>query len=153
MSLARISVTLVFCVLSAMLARADEIISDQSDAGRDYKRSTIIVPYAFSTEALDTGIGAVFYRKAVFQPQDGAFLTGYATANSSFGLFGGFLTLQLAEPTEHQLLLGGQRVGALRNVEHRDSGGVDIVLHRSFCDIETLVGLVHLLLEERLRPG
>ena len=81
MSWIRISLTLVSCVLSAMLARADEIISDQSDAERNYKRPSIIVPYAFSTEALDTGIGAVYYRKAVFQPQDHVFLTGYATAN------------------------------------------------------------------------
>jgi len=97
MSWTRISLALVSCVLSAMLARADEIISDQSDAKRNYKRPSIIVPYAFSTEALDTGIGAVYYRKAVFQPQDSAFLTGYATANSSFGLFGGFQNLQLSE--------------------------------------------------------
>ena len=97
MSRTQIFLTVGFTVLSAMFARADQVIEDQSDAGREYKRPSIIVPYAFSTEALDTGIGAVYYRKAVFQPQDGAFLTGYATANSSFGLFGGFQNLQLSE--------------------------------------------------------
>ena len=117
MSWTRISFTLVSCVLSAMLARADEIISDQSDAERNYKRPSIIVPYAFSTEALDTGIGAVYYRKAVFQPQDGAFLTGYATANSSFGLFGGFQNLQLSER-----LFFSPTIGLMINDEQRFYG-------------------------------
>ena len=80
-----------------MFARADQVIEDQSDAGREYKRSTIIVPYAFSTEALDTGIGAVLYRKPLFQSNAGAFLTGYGTANSSFGLFGGIQNIQLTD--------------------------------------------------------
>ena len=117
MSWTQISLTLVSCVLSAMLARADEIISDQSDAERNYRRPSIIVPYAFSTEALDTGIGAVYYRKAVFQPQDGAFLTGYATANSSFGLFGGFQNLQLSER-----LFFSPTIGLMSNDEQRFYG-------------------------------
>ena len=117
MSWTRISLTLVSCVLSAMLARADEIISDQSDAKRNYKRPSIIVPYAFSTEALDTGIGAVYYRKAVFQPQDSAFLTGYATANSSFGLFGGFQNLQLSER-----LFFNPTIGLMSNDQQRFYG-------------------------------
>ena len=117
MSWTQISLTLVSCVLSAMLARADEIISDQSDAERNYKRPSIIVPYAFSTEALDTGIGAVYYRKAVFQPQDGAFLTGYATTNSSFGLFGGFQNLQLSER-----LFFSPTIGLMSNDEQRFYG-------------------------------
>ena len=117
MSWTRISFTLVSCVLSAMLARADEIISDQSDAERNYRRPSIIVPYAFSTEALDTGIGAVYFRKAVFQPQDGAFLTGYATANSSFGLFGGFQNLQLSER-----LFFSPTIGLMSNDQQRFYG-------------------------------
>ncbi len=117
MSWIRISLTLVSCVLSAMLARADEIISDQSDAERNYRRPSIIVPYAFSTEALDTGIGAVYYRKAVFQPQDHVFLTGYATANSSFGLFGGFQNLQLSER-----LFFSPTIGLMSNDQQRFYG-------------------------------
>ena len=74
MSWTQISLTLVSCVLSAMLARADESISDQSDAERNYRRPSIIVPFAFSTEALDTGIGATpfsrHYGKAARQSND-----------------------------------------------------------------------------------
>jgi len=117
MSWARISLTLVSCVLSTMLARADEIISDQSDAEREYSRPSIIVPYAFSTEALDTGIGAVYYRKGVFQSEDGAFLTGYATANSSFGLFGGLQNLQLSER-----LFFNPTIGLMSNDQQRFYG-------------------------------
>jgi len=76
---------------------ADQITVDQSDPQREGRPPSIVVPYAFSTEALKTGLGAVYFRKAVFQPQDGLFVTGYGTSNSSFGLFGGLSNLKLSD--------------------------------------------------------
>jgi len=89
---------LLLCgVLIGLNARADQITVDQSDAKRERRSPSIVVPYAFSTEALKTGLGAVYYRKSIFQPQDGLFVTGYGTSNSSFGLFGGLLNTRLSE--------------------------------------------------------
>ena len=86
------------CGLVVVLsARADQVTTDQSDANREQRRPSIVVPYAFSTEALKTGLGAVYYRKGIFQPHDGLFVTGYGTSNSSFGLFGGLLNTRLSE--------------------------------------------------------
>jgi hypothetical protein len=93
----KFSRALLIVVLAATNVSADQITIDQSDAGRERQRPSIIVPYAFSTEALKTGIGAVYYRKGTFKPHDGFFLTGYGTSNSSFGLFGGMTNLQLSK--------------------------------------------------------
>jgi len=117
MSRTQIFLTVGFTILSAMFARADQVIEDQSDAGREYKRSTIIVPYAFSTEALDTGIGAVLYRKPFIQSNAGAFLTGYGTANSSFGLFGGIQNIQLTDR-----LFFNPTIGLMSNDQQRFYG-------------------------------
>ena len=87
----------IFAVLTATNVFADQVTLDQSDPEREGRPPSIIVPFAFSTEALETGLGAVYFRKAVFQPQDGLFLTGYGTSNSSFGLFGGMSNLQLSK--------------------------------------------------------
>ncbi len=63
-----ITLALVFGLLSAMSARADLIVKDQSDAGLEPRPPPVIVPYAFSIDGLDTGVGAVYLRKDVFQP-------------------------------------------------------------------------------------
>lgn len=92
---------IILSTLSAKSAGADQIVNEQSvaggNAGSEKKRPSIIVPYVFSTETLETGLGAFFFRKGVFQPQDTLFLTGYGTSNSSFALFGGLTNLQLTE--------------------------------------------------------
>ncbi len=76
---------------------ADQVTVDQVDPEREGRPPSIIVPYAFSTEALKTGLGAIYYRKGTFQTDDGLFVTGYGTSNSSFGLFGGMTNLQLSK--------------------------------------------------------
>jgi len=88
---------LLIVMLTAANVYADQVTVDQSDPKREGRPPSIIVPYAFSTEALETGLGAVYFRKAVFQANDGVFLTGYGTSNSSFGLFGGMTNLQLSK--------------------------------------------------------
>lgn len=88
---------LSIAVLISTSVQADQVTIDQGDSKREGQRPSIIVPYAFSTEALKTGLGAVYFRKGVFQPHDGFFLTGYGTSNSSFGLFGGMSNLQLSK--------------------------------------------------------
>lgn len=105
------------CIAYITTAQADLIVEDQTDAEREPRRPSIIVPYAFSTDALDTGIGAVFFRKNVFQPQDGMFLTGYGTANSSYGLFGGLFKLRLADR-----LFFDPTIGVMSNDEQRFYG-------------------------------
>jgi hypothetical protein len=74
---------LSIAVLISTSVQADQVTIDQGDSKREGQRPSIIVPYAFSTEALKTGLGAVYFRKGVFQPHDGFFLTGYGTSNSS----------------------------------------------------------------------
>jgi hypothetical protein len=90
-------IALAFSAVLVSIAHADSTTTDQSDVGRERLRPSIIVPYAFSTEALKTGIGAVYFRKGVFQPHDALFVTGYGTSNSSFGIFGGLTNVQLAK--------------------------------------------------------
>ena len=58
---------LVLGVVGTMTASADQVVSDQSDAGRERKRPAIVVPFAFSTEALQTGVGAVYFRKGILK--------------------------------------------------------------------------------------
>jgi hypothetical protein len=84
-------------VLIATSVSADQLTVEQGDPGREGRPPSIIVPYAFSTEALETGLGAVYYRKGTFQSHDGLFVTGYGTSNSSFGLFGGMTNVQLSK--------------------------------------------------------
>ena len=88
---------LLLCVPLSSAPLADQVTVDQTDSMREGRPPSIIVPYAFSTEALKTGLGAIYFRKAVFQDNDGLFLTGYGTSNSSFGLFGGMTNLQLSK--------------------------------------------------------
>ena len=87
---------LLVCLLAGADAYADQVIVNQADADQDDESSALILPYAFATEALETGFGAVYYRKGLFQENDGAFLTGYGTTNSSFGVFGGLRRSQLS---------------------------------------------------------
>ena len=108
---------LVLGVLGSMTASADQVVSDQSDAGREQKRTAIVVPFAFSTEALQTGVGAVYFRKGIFQPQDGLFLMGYGTSNSSFGLFGGLTNVQLTKR-----LFFNPTIGVMINEQQRFYG-------------------------------
>jgi hypothetical protein len=112
-----IIVFLAFGALSAMTARADQIVIDQSDAESENERASIVVPFAFSTETLGTGVGAIYFRKGVFQPHDGLFLMGYGTSNSSFGLFGGLTNVQLAKR-----LFFSPTVGFMNNDEQRFYG-------------------------------
>jgi hypothetical protein len=144
---------LLALVLTATNLYADQITVDQSDPEREGRPPSIIVPFAFSTEALETGLGAVFFRKAVFQPQDGFFLTGYGTSNSSFGLFGGMTNLRLSKrlffsPTvgfmdnDQQRFYGdfGYELGGTppsgSNESDQDDfvfgGGIDSYLHLTF---------------------
>jgi hypothetical protein len=113
----KFSRALLIVVLAATNVSADQITIDQSDAGRERQRPSIIVPYAFSTEALKTGIGAVYYRKGTFKPHDGFFLTGYGTSNSSFGLFGGMTNLQLSKR-----LFFNPTIGFMNNDQQRFYG-------------------------------
>ena len=108
---------LTFGALSATTASTDQIVEDQSDVARERERPSIVVPFAFSTEALKTGVGAMYFRKGVFQPQDGLFLTGYGTSNSSFGLFGGLTNVQLTKR-----LFFNPTVGAMLNEQQRFYG-------------------------------
>ena len=150
----RISIFLLLvCNLIGVLsARADQVTTDKSDANRERKRPSVIVPYAFSTEALETGLGAVYVRKGVFQPDDGLFVTAYGTSNSSFGLFGGLTNTRLSErlffsPTigvminEQQRFYGdlGYNVGDIpsgSNDSDEDDfafgSGIDTFLHLNF---------------------
>jgi hypothetical protein len=108
---------LIPSVLGATTARADQVVKDQSDTAREQARRSVVVPFGFSTETLKTGVGAMYFRKGVFQSQDGLFLTGYGTSNSSFGLFGGLTNTQLTER-----LFFNPTVGAMLNEEQRFYG-------------------------------
>jgi hypothetical protein len=88
---------IVFVAFASDAVFADFVVTDRSDPPPGDRRPSIIVPYAFSTEALETGLGAVFFRKSVGQPDSSMFLTGYGTSNSSYGLFGGLSNLKFGE--------------------------------------------------------
>jgi hypothetical protein len=103
--------------LSPTNASADQIVNDRSDAARERERPSIVVPFAFSTETMKSGVGAMYLRKGVFQPEDSLFLTGYGTSNSSFGLFGGLTNLQLTKR-----LFFNPTVGAMLNEQQRFYG-------------------------------
>ena len=98
-------------------ARADQVTRDQADPAREGRPPSIIIPYAFSTEALETGIGALYFRTNVFKPVDSLFVTGYGTSNSSFGLFAGLNSVQLSE----RLFLS-TRIGLMSNDQQRFYG-------------------------------
>ncbi len=117
MSVTRFVLALVIFLSITTPARADQYVVDESDSQAGDQGKSIIVPYAFSTEALDTGIGAIYYRKANFQAQDAVFLTVYGTANSSLGLFAGLLDLQLTER-----LFFSPTIGLMSNDEQRFYG-------------------------------
>jgi len=144
---------LLVVVLAATSVYADQVTVDQSDPKREGRPPSVIVPYAFSTEALETGLGAVYYRRGVFQGQDNFFLTGYGTSNSSFGLFGGMTNLQLSKrlffnPTigfmsnDQQRFYGdfGYELGGAPPAGSNDSdendfvfgSGIDSFLHMTF---------------------
>ncbi len=97
MNQCRLSFAFCLVALSIMSARADHVVEDQSDANRENKRPIIVFPYLFSTDALDTGVGAILFRKPIFQPQASLFVTAYGTSNSSLGLFGGFQNVRIGE--------------------------------------------------------
>ena len=98
-------------------ARADQVTQDQADPAREGRPPSLVIPFAFSTEALETGAGAVYFRNNVFSPVDSLFLTGYATSNSSYGLFGGLNNVQLSE----RLFLS-TRLGFMDNDQQRFYG-------------------------------
>jgi hypothetical protein len=83
-------------LFASVTAFADAVVTDRNDPPID-RPPSVIVPYGFSTEALETGLGAVWFKKGVGQPDASAFLTGYGTSNSSFGLFGGLNNLRFGE--------------------------------------------------------
>ena len=92
----RIRILFSTCLLVATSTYADQVIVEQNDPENAAGSSSLILPYAFATEALETGFGAAYYRRGLFQENDGAFLTGYGTTNSSFGVFGGLRRSQLS---------------------------------------------------------
>jgi len=122
------SVLLLLGVFAAVTAKADRVIEDTDDAQREEGRAYIVVPYVFSTEALETGVGAVYFRHGVFQPQDGLFVTGFGTTNSSYALFGGMTNVQLADR-----LFFNPMIGAMSNDQQRFYGdyGYDVGTVRS----------------------
>jgi hypothetical protein len=71
-----------------ILAQAQIVALDQGES-LDEKRSGWL-PYAFSTESLDTSIGAGWFSAGTLQPQASLFATGFVTANDS-ALFAGAL--------------------------------------------------------------
>jgi len=117
MTIRALILVLIAGVCAVVTVRADQVTMDQSDPKREGKPPSIVVPYAFSTEALKTGLGAVYFRKGVFQPQDGLFVTGYGTSNSSFGLFAGISNTRLSE----RLFLSST-VGFMSNDQQRFYG-------------------------------
>ena len=148
-------------VLSALLlsvplspaSLADQVTVDQAGSEREGRPPSIIVPYAFSTEALKSGLGAIYFRKAVFQDSDGLFLTGYGTSNLSFGIFGGMTNLQLSKRLFFSPMIGfmsndqqrfygdfGYVIGGTPPSGSNDSdqdnfvfgGGIDSYLHLTF---------------------
>jgi hypothetical protein len=72
----------------AVQAQAQIVALDQGEI-MDEKRSGWL-PYAFSTESLDTAIGAGWFSAGTFQPQASVFATAFVTANDS-ALFSGAL--------------------------------------------------------------
>jgi hypothetical protein len=71
-----------------VLAQAQIVALDVSES-MDEKRSGWL-PYAFSTDSLDTAIGAGWFSAGTLQPQASLFATGFVTANDS-ALFSGAL--------------------------------------------------------------
>ena len=80
-------VAVVLFALS-MQAQAQIVALDESES-MDERRSGWL-PYAFSTDSLDTAIGAGWFSVGTLQPQASVFATGFVTANDS-ALFSGAL--------------------------------------------------------------
>jgi len=119
MNRAVVFLVLVCGIFVSATALADNVVVDKSDADRERRRPSVVVPYAFSTEALETGLGAVYFRKGVFQPHDGLFVTGYGTTNSSFGLFAGLTNTRLSER-----LFFSPTIGLMVNEQQRFYGDI-----------------------------
>ena len=117
------SILLFLGLLAANTVDADQVVEDTDDVQRVGGRPYIVVPYAFSTEAFDTAFGAVYFRRSVIQPQDGLFVTGFGSTNSSYALFGGMTNLQLADR-----LFFNPMIGAMSNDQQRFYGdyGYDV---------------------------
>jgi hypothetical protein len=75
-------------------AQAQKVVEDSTDAGQANDKS-IIIPYAFSTETLSTGVGAAWVQPSRDQPQQLGYLTGYYTANNSYAIFAGIKDRQI----------------------------------------------------------
>ena len=76
------------------VAQAQYLVVDSTDQSHEIGRP-LLVPYAFSTEALSTGVGLAYVRPGHSQPQQTSFLTAYYTANSSAAVFAGLKDRQL----------------------------------------------------------
>jgi len=117
------AVLLLLGGFAAVTAEANQVIEDTDDAQRQGGRPYIVVPYAFSTEAFDTAVGAVYFRQGVVQPQDGLFITGFGSTHSSYALFGGMSNVQLSGR-----LFFNPMIGAMNNDQQRFNGdyGYDV---------------------------
>ena len=78
---------LAWIAASFSVAAYDEVVDSEDDPGRA-RPPRVILPYAFATELLGTGVGLIYFQEGQFQPQDSAVLTGYVTNNDSFGITG-----------------------------------------------------------------
>ncbi|MGI9342949.1 MAG: BamA/TamA family outer membrane protein [Gammaproteobacteria bacterium] len=67
---------------------ADQLIIDAADPDPSSAKN-ILLPYAFNTEELATGVGAIYARSGGGQAQQSAFASGYYTTNDSYGVIGG----------------------------------------------------------------
>ena len=85
------------CLFLPLSATAYEFVDDIEDARSPGRSSSVLLPYAFHTELLETGVGAVYTNFGTFQPQDSTFLTAYGTSNSSWGVAAGLSRLQLGD--------------------------------------------------------
>ncbi len=116
---ARITIAIVlFC---APAARADHLVIDSADEDRS-PRSSIIVPFAFSTEALSTGVGLAYVKSGGQQRQQNFFLTGYYTSNDSYAIFGGLSRRQILSDR----LFFSPRLGVSSNTNQRFYGDLFI---------------------------
>lgn len=90
------SFLLALIAISPWALAYDEVIDSEDDPDRD-RAPWVVLPYAFSTELLGTGVGAFYYQEGQFQPQDSLFLTAYVTNNDSFGLAGAWNRARFSE--------------------------------------------------------
>lgn len=78
-------------------AEADRRTVDVSDALDPPESMVIVLPYAFSTETLETGFGVAYYDPQHFESLDSTYATAYYTQNDSWALAGGLSRLRFGD--------------------------------------------------------